>query len=357
MLLSWCRLAKLKPHTIWIDNFSKLRAFQIPNLGHGAFANCLWTGMAIRTCEELDQTSLALKRTNDIITPAMPLELIADTTRDDVFELITMYGDLILDKTLDKTKRAPCRMELFENSLVHTWKVNNVPLKPEANNVTRTRHKQAITNKCDSLKNLYPDSILKWNVGSNEGLAQVLRKVYEDAGIHVSDPHKYTVLNADCNIFDRIVKVQCLIFGVVWFKFCNCMITTSSKTLTFTFCSGVQLMYDHSGGGLRLRTFVSINLAWWHSYKHAALQLWRVFSASFWAPLFHFLYPSNIFFPHPTSLVMVLAHFQFVRLAYPSFKEELLDIIKNDMICATQKLPAKNLRFICEFAIPVVRIS
>ncbi len=45
------------------------------------------------------------------------------------------------------------------------------------------------------------------NIGSNPGLARILRMHYEKTGQDVDEALKYTAFNVDINIFDRIAKV------------------------------------------------------------------------------------------------------------------------------------------------------
>ena len=64
----------------------------------------------------------------------------------------------------------------------------------------------------DNLKNLYPEKISSENIGSNDGLARIMKELYEERGWGRSENEEgacreYSVLNVDCNIFDRIVKV------------------------------------------------------------------------------------------------------------------------------------------------------
>jgi hypothetical protein len=115
------------------------------------------------------------------------------------------------------------------------------------------------------------------------------------------------------------------------------------------------LFYDRSGGGKKFRTVASANLAWWHTYKHGAFEVWKKFKDSLIAPLFHHFYPGHIFFPKPSSLVMVLAFFQWIRLSYTgALKLKLVETIRRNDVSHLMKVALKDLQFLCEFAIPTV---
>jgi hypothetical protein len=66
-------MIKTKAHTIWIDNFSKTMAWQLPKLDHGVYKPCLWTGFALKLFTQRPDLDMTLKRdeTGRVI-PAMP---------------------------------------------------------------------------------------------------------------------------------------------------------------------------------------------------------------------------------------------------------------------------------------------
>ena len=113
------------------------------------------------------------------------------------------------------------------------------------------------------------------------------------------------------------------------------------------------MLYNKRGGGDQLRKFNSINLAWWHTYKHASLLIWRRFASTIFALLWHNLYPAAIFPIKPSRLVSITTHLMYMFLAYPMFKAELDELEGIDlppMLCTLRK----DLVFMMEFAIPVV---
>ena len=95
-------------------------------------------------------------------------------------------------------------------SLAHVLNVCSVPLKPSAALITSDKHRLALSDGHDNLNSMLPDGIMKINIGSNLGLALILRQHFEDENQHLLPPQstQYTAFNVDCNIFDRCLKVD-----------------------------------------------------------------------------------------------------------------------------------------------------
>ena len=114
------------------------------------------------------------------------------------------------------------------------------------------------------------------------------------------------------------------------------------------------MCYDTSGGGEVFRGQVSVHLAWWHSLKHSAYVVWSSFRQDVFGPLFHHLFPGGMFYEKPTSLPMLLSHFQWIMLSYPAIQAALDSVLGMVELKANIKVAAQDLKFLCEFAIPVV---
>ena len=193
------RLMGLDPHTVWLDNFSKIYGCRFPNIDKGAWTNCLWTGIALHKYLGATRVTMDIIRDangNDV--PAMP---------DNVFAMVAMLQEVWMayKATLDYRR----------HSLVSKWKVSCVPLKPQAENMPEGIWKQAIEQDVNTLRPLYPKAILPINIGSNLGLARIMRSHYIDNHQDVvetrRDPRpcgKYTAFNADIDIFRRTLKVN-----------------------------------------------------------------------------------------------------------------------------------------------------
>jgi hypothetical protein len=186
---------KEKAYTLWIDNFSKIRKFQIPHIEEGAWRNCLWTGFALRAFNppvggrEIDMS--ILREGNEVI-PAMP---------NNPFDFVDS-----LKQQFQRYGAADMKQLCISN--VFKWEVSNVPLKPVKVELVPRRLLAKILADPDKLDNLFPEKIVVENIGENVGFCKIFRAVYEDHEMDVSlDSCKYLALNLDCNIFDRLLKV------------------------------------------------------------------------------------------------------------------------------------------------------
>jgi len=113
-------------------------------------------------------------------------------------------------------------------------------------------------------------------------------------------------------------------------------------------------MYDPSMAGQTLCASVFVNLGTWHIYKHCSLLVWRKFADVFLAGLFHCLFPGSCFFTKP-RLPTVTHVFVLLRMAYPSFRDELSQALY-DIDPGKEKRCLLNLQGLCQYFIPVVRI-
>ena len=109
------------------------------------------------------------------------------------------------------------------------------------------------------------------------------------------------------------------------------------------------MCYDVSNGAAKFREEVSVNLAWWHTYKFALHVVWKFFARDVFAPLFHHLFPGQHFYHAPKSLSVIVSMFQIVKLAYGNFLSAEVARVRN-----TGSIPAADFTFLCENAIPAV---
>ena len=113
-------------------------------------------------------------------------------------------------------------------------------------------------------------------------------------------------------------------------------------------------MYDRTGGGSKLRTYTSVNLAWWHTFKLAAQRIWKKFALDVFAPLWHFLYPSHNFFLKPNSFVCIQAHFVWLLMATPKVQPTIAALLGDDSVRGPARVFIADLDFLLNIAIPVV---
>ena len=235
-----CRVVKEEGmFTLRIDNFSKNSRYQIPTLKDGSYKECLWTGFALKrwynhsNADDVVDMSLMVDANGDTI-PAMPEKL---------------FGMWPHFKEAYKLMERKTSMNYLDKSLVERWDVNNVPLKPDwKHELMREKYRAPLKNGCDSLKYLYPDKLVDLNVGANDHLVQLFRGAFEQhkAACEDTGVPKYLVLNLDCNIFDRVVKVCNYVFASLYNVLLE-MNTKSRHVLTRS-CATILLTADVSSG-------------------------------------------------------------------------------------------------------------
>ena len=96
----------------------------------------------------------------------------------------------------------------------------------------------------------------------------------------------------------------------------------------------------------------------WHSYKQANAIIFRMFQSEFFVQLHFEMFPGQPFFFGQKKLTKNVVLFSWIRLAYPSFKEKLSAAIKHmEETNSGSKAGYRhllNLKFLCEWLIPVV---
>ena len=182
-----------RPHVVWLDNFSKIYGRQMPNIDIGAWADCLWTGEAFRAYTGTVPVSMSIMYNEGDIVPAMP---------DDLFDKESEFKACWEGALADLTYRAKSKLV--------KWSIRTVPIKPDATlAVEKIRWRNALKSDCSSLKTLYPHRIIRKNIGSNKGLAEIMRDHYTSNGQDVEGKcDKYSAFIVDENIYMRILKVH-----------------------------------------------------------------------------------------------------------------------------------------------------
>ena len=116
-------------------------------------------------------------------------------------------------------------------------------------------------------------------------------------------------------------------------------------------------MYDISEGGKLLRKYASANLSWWHTLKHASHTVWKKFAEVFWCPLWHFLYPTTMFFKNNQSPQDELLHMLHVAHSYERNKAQFNALRLGNTLDPNSQTLVNNLHFLFEYAIPAVHTS
>lgn len=133
-----------------------------------------------------------MKQEENEVIPAMP---------DDPFDMTPQFTRMLVKHRL--------RDDYHEQSFIARWRVSNIPVKPLRHRVDDEQYREALANKWDRTNVMHPQALIRENIGSNMGLARIMRSHYVEKGQHQEDVcQEYTAFNADLNIFERMLKVQ-----------------------------------------------------------------------------------------------------------------------------------------------------
>lgn len=183
-------------YALWVDNFSKIVSHRSSTLLREAWSDCLWTGAAVVKFEPRDGLIIsALLQYDDegALIHAMPDNILEHLDTCAARFNAVLFGG--------KTK-------LLKTALCTLYNVNTNPIKPYfgEQNVDVQAY---LDRHDDGLGNLYPDKLMKVNIGSNVGLLTVLRDFCKERLLHVHGMQtKYHILNCDVNIYTRTLRVR-----------------------------------------------------------------------------------------------------------------------------------------------------
>lgn len=292
------------------------------------FSTCLWTGVSLFACTDPGVSDRVVLDQNDRVVPAMPNNILL--YQEAVYQALQFFAN--------KGYRQ------YDNSLVVRYDVRNIPLKID----TKRFPNMKSTVDSYSFDNVRPVDLLDINIGSNRGLIAIIRGLFDERKMGLEDQcQRYTTLNVDENIFWRVLKV---ITACLALFFCMVFLCMFQLLLLLLF----QVMYDTSNAGRRLRRYMGVSLAWWHSFKWATKRIVVTFACDFIAPMFHSLFPTKEINPMKLSHTSACTLLSYIRLAYPSFRQPLEAALANPVLLPRQKEILQNLLYLCEFFIPVV---
>ena len=97
---------------------------------------------------------------------------------------------------------------------------------------------------------------------------------------------------------------------------------------------------------------MSINLAWWHTFKHVCGAIWKAFANLIFAPMWHNLYPDSKFYAKAQSPLDHMVHFCHLMANYPSVRDQLLSA--RATATGTHSNVIENVLFLFEYALPAV---
>jgi hypothetical protein len=172
-------------HVIWWDNFSKTIQTRRPTMEKGIYMGALWTGLGVMM---FNGPPLECVYSDE--APAMP---------DDMFAMEDMFLQRLDVAVAEET-------ECYTDSLVAIYDVRRIPLKIDPNKLPDCPATDELKRRSpDGLTNFHPWQLLEENCGANDGMLKVLRLFLNRSRAMIDK--RITVLNADCNLFYRALKV------------------------------------------------------------------------------------------------------------------------------------------------------
>jgi hypothetical protein len=96
-------------------------------------------------------------------------------------------------------------MNVLDTSICTRYNVNNVPCKPVVDIVAEPALHAVLQQRGDGMRNLYPQCLIKANIGKNTHLLRIMRQRLEE--VEAARPQRYGIVLADIDIFCRCLKV------------------------------------------------------------------------------------------------------------------------------------------------------
>jgi hypothetical protein len=185
-----------------MDNFSKLYGAGMQGIANQSFAQCLWTGVAIRPVAEGVDVDLTLDA--QVEGNVMPdgLFKVMNENRHYKRLVVAMYGKT--GEEIDDRK-----LELMKASWCEKYNVCRVPLKPDLGTFGEdSKLEDKMRLSLEGMINFRPIGINEQNIGSNRGLLTLMRQRVDEHDKRVlSGISRLDVFNSDPNIFYRNLKV------------------------------------------------------------------------------------------------------------------------------------------------------
>ena len=114
-------------------------------------------------------------------------------------------------------------------------------------------------------------------------------------------------------------------------------------------------MYYKSNVGQHLRKYIGVHLAPWHNYKWASIMIIKIFGRDFIGPFFHRLFPNHAFDMNKMKFPAVCTLLSYMRLSYPSFRDQLMEAKNTDGLSVRATTLLNNMWSMFEYFIPVVQ--
>jgi hypothetical protein len=222
----------------------------------------------------------------------------------------------------------------YDTSLCVMRDIRRVPLKPPGVTPEENKH---LALSSDGLQFFHPLTLHPQNCQSTDGLLAVLANLNTTRPFFDGVPNSYSILNVDVSLYNTLSHI---VYGL----------------------DGMQFT--------RRNLFLLFGI--WHAYLYGHVAIWDRFRAHFLADAYFHLFPKTTLMRKP-SLFKSSIFFTWLRVAYPSFRDELiqtLDVLKVQYLETDRKLPRNteniqaararyihciNLYSLFDYALPVLQ--
>jgi len=118
------------------------------------------------------------------------------------------------------------------------------------------------------------------------------------------------------------------------------------------------MVYSKSAPMAEAKSWFAPTLGLWHSYKQGNIEVFRLYQQDILMGLHFKMTPGQPFYLQKKKLSPILMMLSWIRLAYPSFRDDLksaiTDMEANNSTSRAGYRHLKNIEFLCEWFIPVV---
>jgi hypothetical protein len=174
----------------WLDNYSHTFHRSVPRVSKKDYKEMLWAVEA--RFLSLVHVDFSLVHNNNQVLPIMPPNLF---DRDTVTAVIERVFE--------------SRFATQDDWKCNEWNITTSPPHLRAS-CLRPEQIQQIRDGSQFRTRFSPVALHPLNIASNEGLAKILKKFYDDSVVSSSGCHQYHVVVSDVNIFQRALRVHSL---------------------------------------------------------------------------------------------------------------------------------------------------
>jgi hypothetical protein len=198
-----------KPHVLWFDNFAKYYKNNVHVVrNETGMKYCLWSaeGISPYTCESVPVDLFVYGDINNPnqVVKAMPsfddFQKYMHSVRKHLIQVIDTEGPSLFSTSVVTKRGVASVPPTFKKSKFHFMRLTN------NNETLATRMFREQFSQLSYMEGFFPKNLVRLNSGANADLLKWLSRIHNRMTTEYN--RKYLPLKVDCNIFNRILKVQ-----------------------------------------------------------------------------------------------------------------------------------------------------